>query len=42
MHFEELMYTNICHANVGAEDVDDFIQAFQKVWEHLDELRDGH
>ena len=31
MHFEELMYTNICHANITRQDLDDFIAGFEKV-----------
>ena len=40
MHFHELLYTNICHANIARSDLADFVAAFEKVLAHLDELRD--
>jgi perosamine synthetase len=39
MHFEELMYTNICHANIGQKDLEDTVTAFEKVLDNLHELR---
>jgi dTDP-4-amino-4,6-dideoxygalactose transaminase len=39
MHFEELLYTNICHADITRADLDDFVAAFQKVLDHAAELR---
>jgi perosamine synthetase len=38
MHFEELIVTDICHANIAQEDLDDFANAITKVFEHLKEL----
>jgi dTDP-4-amino-4,6-dideoxygalactose transaminase len=40
MHFQELMFTNICHANITRGDLDDFAAAFEKVLANLDELQD--
>jgi perosamine synthetase len=34
MHFEELIYTNVCHAGVGDSDMDDVFEAFAKVLEN--------
>lgn len=31
MHFEELIYTNVCHADVATSDMDDVFEAFAKV-----------
>jgi dTDP-4-amino-4,6-dideoxygalactose transaminase len=43
MSFEELLYTNICHANITRADLDDFVTAVEKVLAHADELRaDAH
>jgi hypothetical protein len=39
MHFEELIYTNICHADIARADLDDFVAAFDKVLTHAAELR---
>jgi dTDP-4-amino-4,6-dideoxygalactose transaminase len=39
MHSEELLYTNICHANITRADLDDFVAAFEKVLAHASELR---
>lgn len=39
MHFEELLYTDICHANITRRDLDDTVAGFHKVMEHLEELR---
>jgi dTDP-4-amino-4,6-dideoxygalactose transaminase len=38
MHFEELIFTNICHANITQADLDDFVAAFEKVLAHSSEL----
>jgi dTDP-4-amino-4,6-dideoxygalactose transaminase len=35
MYYEELMYTNICHANITRQDLDDFIAGFEKVAENI-------
>lgn len=39
MHYEELIHTNICHANIKQRDLEDVVGAFFKVFENLDELR---
>jgi len=39
MHFDELLYSNICHANIARADLDDFVAAFEKVLSHAAELR---
>jgi dTDP-4-amino-4,6-dideoxygalactose transaminase len=39
MHFDELLYTNICHADIVRADLDDFVAAFEKVLGHARELR---
>ncbi len=40
MYYEELLLTNICHAGITRADLDDFVAAFHKVYENLDELKD--
>ncbi len=39
MHDRELLYSNVCHAGVTRQDLQDFVSAFHKVHEHLGELR---
>jgi perosamine synthetase len=39
MHFDELMLTNICHADITRRDLDDFVAAFHKVASNLDALK---
>jgi perosamine synthetase len=39
MYYDNLMYTDICHAGVTQRDLDDVVDAFHKVLENLDELR---
>jgi len=39
MHEKELMYTPVCHANVGKSDLDDFVTAVQKCLKFRNELR---
>ena len=39
MHFSEIMTTNICHANTTQEELDNFIEAFEKVFSHIEELK---
>ncbi len=39
MYSQELMFTNICHAGIQKQDLTDFVDAFQKVYENLDALR---
>jgi len=39
MHYDELMLTNICHAGVTRQDLDDFVAAFYKVFENRAELQ---
>ena len=34
MHFEELIFTNVIHAGVTVQDLDDVVAAFGKVYEH--------
>ena len=41
MYERELLITNVCHANVGREDLDDVQAAFRKVLEQAAALRDG-
>lgn len=40
MHFEELLCGDICHANLGKEDLDDIVAIFKKVVANIEELRD--
>jgi len=35
MYYNELMYTNICHANITQRDLDDVITGFEKVLENV-------
>ena len=39
MHYNEVMTTNICHANISREDLDDVLNAFEKVFNNLEELK---
>lgn len=39
MHFEEVIYTSLCHANLSEGDLRDVGDAFEKVVTHADELR---
>ena len=39
MYEHELMYTDICHANVKETDLDDFLCAIEKVFNHRKELK---
>ena len=39
MHFSELMYLPLCHANMKETDRADVVHAFQKVFSHLADLR---
>lgn len=39
MHFEELMYHTLCHANMTEADLADVVRAFHKVFENLASLR---
>jgi dTDP-4-amino-4,6-dideoxygalactose transaminase len=38
MYYKELMYTNICHANVTNCDLEDIIRAFEKIMSNLKDL----
>jgi dTDP-4-amino-4,6-dideoxygalactose transaminase len=38
MYYDELMLTNICHADIGRRDLEDALTAMQKVLEHAREL----
>jgi perosamine synthetase len=40
MYFQELMFTNVCHAGIREADLDDFVNAFYKLWDNLTELKD--
>lgn len=36
---DEVLYTNVCHANIGQEDLDDVVTAVKKVYENVRELQ---
>jgi perosamine synthetase len=38
MHFDELLITDICHADITQTDLDDFVAAIEKVLQHRSEL----
>ena len=38
MYYDEIMTTNICHANITRDDLDDFLIAIKKVFDHIGEL----
>lgn len=38
MHFAEVIFTNICHADTGPQEIEDFAAAVKKVLEHAAEL----
>jgi len=40
MYYSELMATNICHANINRNDLDDLVHAFGKVFENCGELKE--
>ena len=39
MHYQEVIYTNVCHAGVTQADLDDVAAAFEKIYENLDALK---
>jgi hypothetical protein len=39
MYYEQALYTNVCHASIHQQDLQDVSGAFHKVWENMDELR---
>lgn len=39
MHYEEVIFTNICHAGIGRCDLDDVVGAFEKILSEAHELR---
>jgi perosamine synthetase len=39
MHYEEVIYTNLCHAGVFQTDLEDVVTAFQKIYENLSSLK---
>jgi perosamine synthetase len=39
MYYNELMITDVCHANIQQRDLDDSVNAFQKVIHHISDLR---
>jgi dTDP-4-amino-4,6-dideoxygalactose transaminase len=39
MHLEELIHTNICHANITQQDLTDAVVAFEKVLDNVHELK---
>ena len=41
MYFEELLYTDICHADITRKDLDDFVEAVAKVLSRRGELANG-
>lgn len=38
MYYKELMYTNVCHANTGKNDLDSVVAAFNKVYEKREDI----
>jgi perosamine synthetase len=40
MYYKELMVTNICHAGITQDDLDDMVDAFRKVSEHIEDLKE--
>jgi len=38
MHFNELISTDVCHADIRREDLDDFALAFEKVFDSMNQL----
>lgn len=40
MYYKELMYTNVCHANVTNSDLDDIIHAFEKIERNIEKLKE--
>jgi dTDP-4-amino-4,6-dideoxygalactose transaminase len=41
MYFKELMFTNVCHANIHQSDLEDVVKAFEKVFNNLNDLKEG-
>jgi dTDP-4-amino-4,6-dideoxygalactose transaminase len=39
MHFEELIYANICHANIAKSDLVDVVAGFEKLMANLHEIK---
>jgi dTDP-4-amino-4,6-dideoxygalactose transaminase len=39
MYYQELMFTNVCHAGVQKEDLDDMVNAFYKLYDNLEALK---
>lgn len=39
MHYDELMYSNICNAGTTRQDLDDMITAFHKIFDNIGELK---
>jgi dTDP-4-amino-4,6-dideoxygalactose transaminase len=39
MYYKEIMITNICHANSTQKELDDVIEAFEKISHNLSELK---
>lgn len=40
MHYEEVIYTNVCHAGTSQADLEDVVTAFQKVCDNSDSLKE--
>jgi len=40
MYNDELMFTNVCHADIDRADLEDVLKAFKKVYENLDDLKE--
>jgi perosamine synthetase len=39
MHYEEVIYTNVCHANISKPDAAEVVAAFVKIFDNIDELK---
>jgi dTDP-4-amino-4,6-dideoxygalactose transaminase len=40
MHNKEVIFTNVCHADIDKADLEDVAKGFEKVYENLDELKE--
>ncbi len=38
-YYEKLMYTNVCHAGISNDDLDDLITAFEKIFLNIEEIK---
>jgi len=39
LHFAELLYTNVCHANISEQDLNDVVTAFERVYDQRKNLQ---